>query len=750
MRCTMRLGLALAACVLVGRIAEGTAAPLRHPACEAVEPWTANFDPQDQQEIAPKIAVPTIFNDETTAALFGKPALQWSRDEIKEARRVINECARAARKRKDRATARRLGTVQGHISRLTGAINHITRARDTVETNLGVLEQQPDSPELYTGLAAVQAVLGGENPQSVTRGLPRQVAREVRQIIHALSYLPYTDAEALKTRLVSRLHSLLDGALAAARQAVAAAADSPEGLLAVRRTRFAFRRDYASSAPPEAMAAFAAAAEAREEAILATLVGESGNSQTRMMVPPTCLELYRWGAAASAQDFVQLPAGGYQRVFDDQNVLPVFHRSIARWTDEDFASYREVSSLCEEQFRWLTKKARAGHLAPQDSELLAAARAGRGAAGREREVRRAAQIMRTQQEAQQALAEARARLAQVAASAEGIAELNRLALSPFLSLLSYQERQAFLSEVAARRAQVNAALNAKREAAARAAANQALDELRDLTVERLADLGALWHAYRTAEQRLQREHGRSAAARLRHAFEARFVAESRTLLPAFQEALDSLPASAEGLERSHTAVPDLTGVEAPIAALQPYYEAAHTRSTAIAETLRLAACEQTWERLEVSQAEATQRLWGAGKPTTLGRFLCAMVENGNQVHEYRGGPLQTGDHTLKITVKPNRYLTVKLHTGEVQPGQEMLLGFSIADANQERQLSVAEWEAYVATLTGTGGGARQKPGDPRAACTRLAHVPESQLSVQDKMTLMECLMRFGPALYRGN
>ena len=87
-------------------------------------------------------------------------------------------------------------------------------------------------------------------------------------------------------------------------------------------------------------------------------------------------------------------------------------------------------------------------------------------------------------------------------------------------------------------------------------------------------------------------------------------------------------------------------------------------------------------------------------------------------------------HTLKLTDRSDGYVTLKLHPGEVAPGQTMLLGFEISDANSTRALSVKEWEAYAgAILEGES-----------IACSRLANKPRSELSVKESMTLMNCMM----------
>ena len=88
---------------------------------------------------------------------------------------------------------------------------------------------------------------------------------------------------------------------------------------------------------------------------------------------------------------------------------------------------------------------------------------------------------------------------------------------------------------------------------------------------------------------------------------------------------------------------------------------------------------------------------------------------------------------------------LKLHEGEVQPGQKMLIGFEVSDANQKRALSVSDWETYVA-VNAYGKNDSRSAGTASAECDRLANKPRGELSFAETERLMGCVLSRIPAM----
>jgi hypothetical protein len=87
--------------------------------------------------------------------------------------------------------------------------------------------------------------------------------------------------------------------------------------------------------------------------------------------------------------------------------------------------------------------------------------------------------------------------------------------------------------------------------------------------------------------------------------------------------------------------------------------------------------------------------------------------------------------TLKATLALGGLQTLSLHEAEVAQGQDMLVGFKLADANQERPISVQDWAMFTAMAT---GGRFVTPED----CQQVMGKAEDQLSLEDRMMGVDC------------
>jgi hypothetical protein len=126
-----------------------------------------------------------------------------------------------------------------------------------------------------------------------------------------------------------------------------------------------------------------------------------------------------------------------------------------------------------------------------------------------------------------------------------------------------------------------------------------------------------------------------------------------------------------------------------------------------------------------------QKVWGEGKAITLGELVCAITAAGNPVAEYDGAGMLSSTHELKVTLPEGGLHTVSLREAEVAAGEEMLVGFELADANGKKPLSVQDWQMFVAMTTA-------ERFTTRSLCQPVLAAPEDGLSVADRFLATRC------------
>jgi hypothetical protein len=178
---------------------------------------------------------------------------------------------------------------------------------------------------------------------------------------------------------------------------------------------------------------------------------------------------------------------------------------------------------------------------------------------------------------------------------------------------------------------------------------------------------------------------------------------------------------------------DLTGVTDSESApsFQAFHNAINERAAAIVATMRQENCTALLEQLDIDEDAAEQLVWDGDKGTKLGIFVCDLTESGSPVHEYDGGGMFSSEQTLKATLAMGGLQTVWLHEAEVAQGTDMLVGFKMADANQERPIAVQEWALFTAMAT---GGRFVTP----EMCEPVMSKPDDQLTLDDRMMGVDC------------
>lgn len=107
------------------------ASALRQPGCDGLAQWSKTIDANDRWEPFPenpRVWLPEAMASEAFAALFGKPALEWSEQDVLSARGHWNGCIQMARKARDDDRTATLSAARRYVtSNLRNAVRYQER-----------------------------------------------------------------------------------------------------------------------------------------------------------------------------------------------------------------------------------------------------------------------------------------------------------------------------------------------------------------------------------------------------------------------------------------------------------------------------------------------------------------------------------------------------------------------------------------------------------------------------------------------
>lgn len=697
-----------------------SAAEFTLPDCDALRDWAASADAGDPQRFAPRLEISPALAEEQLVPVFGLGASDWSGENVMAARKVAHQCYQQARRGGDKEGARTFRAGRDLIARELRRINQrVGRARATVAKQRAAMEALPDSPELAEGIRLlVRAPSYADTDHRALNRLPREVGRPLASLYQDLRWYPDSEREVLYAELAERAAQIQADMLDAAAAAIAAAAEDAAGLLEVRRTRLEVEQRLGDSPGPRARRVLDAGSE-RATAIQKALAQQDGAWR-----PPGCKELYRWGGASGAADFRGQGRHAHKAAFGDDRLEPLFGLPLTDWDDRHLVLYSELAEVCEARWRALLPAGQSvRRIGPDAPELVRLAADGAWVTHQAtvtRELPEARDALREYAVLQERLAQLRAELATLPRDQDGLDRLEAMAREPALRELGHTQRRAFQEELHRARARVGAGMG-----------QSIIADLGEIEVAEPAHLRTLWR-YRE-QAGLQRLDPSTRAL-----VEARFdqvlrkgLADAR---PAYDAALAALPISDSGAEEALAAASALTGLPESTPALAAYREAGRKRAVSIRSELEQRRCLAVQERVDIDGDAAAQALWTGREGSTLGDFVCALERAGHTVNTYEGPGLFSNTHTLQLTDRDQTLQTLYLHAAEVSAGEEMLVGYKFKDANRSRELSMADWRSHVDALNGSGASVE---------CARLMNTPANQLSVDDRMKIIGCVMQQG-------
>lgn len=712
---SLRRGLGAAivalAAALIGSAA--SAAPqITVPACDGLTAWAATVDPADTYTIAPALPLPKALSDDRLVPVFDQPALAWTGEDIKAASGALTVCYKQAKKAADKPAMDALGVANAAVAKtLAKSLAAIAKARQTIDAQQASLAGLSDSAELDRGLAALIAADPAAPNLQAAAGLPREIVGPLGYIAKFLPYLPDGDREELFAGFAERRASIQAAAVETLGAELAAAPATSDGVIALLQ----LRQRISAMQPGEALASIESQAASRITEIRTALLQASPAG----WVAPDCSTLYGWSGAADAQQTVRLGSQATQAAFLDERAVPAFGISVGRWSDEDIARFQTLRATCQATWRSMPGADAIRSLPADAPELLKLAAAGAWIDTADQQVVQARGVIQAYTTSLEALAALEGQIAALPDAPASLAQLSQMQNDPAQHGVDDARRQAFQAAIAAKRDAINAG-----------AMTAAMDGLGSIEVAGLGDLVKLVAYANTTVMSLPDPNAQQ---RFYQAVEIALQQKADALLPDFKARLAEMPDTLAGFAQVRTAAFDLTGVSGTEEA--PPFHAMHAaideRSVAIIQTMRVQNCVALLEELDMDEEAAEQLVWDGDAGTALGAFVCGLTESGSPVHEYAGGGMFSGEQTLKATLALGGLQTLWLHEAEVAQGKEMLVGFKMADANQERPISVQEWAMFTAMST---GGRFVTP----EMCQPIMTKPEDQLTVEERMIGVDC------------
>ena len=240
--------------------AAGEAGAIDSPACAALESWAETVDPKDRYTPIPgaRTWAPSAFGDPAFAALFGKPALAFDRDDVDALAGLLRDCMNAATAEKRYDAQKSLnaarGMVAGRLTRVIAAAEGVAKtqaaqaeaaeaadqrraaaraeADDRIDASLRNLAnrllERPDSAALLRDLTLLRAAPPPQ-PDAVREPFSRNLAREMAR------YGRTPDEAGFGERFDARIAALRPKIVAAFESRINAAPNSAEGIAALDR-----------------------------------------------------------------------------------------------------------------------------------------------------------------------------------------------------------------------------------------------------------------------------------------------------------------------------------------------------------------------------------------------------------------------------------------------------------------------------------------------------------------------------------
>jgi len=257
-------------------------AQIKAPSCQALGQWLSKVDLHDREQInRHKIySIPRAMKGDEMVRLFGKAALDFTQTDVAAAKKIADDCEKAASRAKNRDAAKLFAGLETEFQRYLGPIlKDIEAGKAKLPAALDKFESIPPGIEKLRAIAALLSyarTLDDREAKVILSGLDRNVDADTRAIFDALSNLPEAAVrEQMQPRIEPQFAPAREAAIKEIRQKLAALPETVQGLRGIGKEMQMPRLYLKRALSPEDLALFEKEVDARRDQIELALLAQA-------------------------------------------------------------------------------------------------------------------------------------------------------------------------------------------------------------------------------------------------------------------------------------------------------------------------------------------------------------------------------------------------------------------------------------------------------------------------------------------
>lgn len=226
-------------------------AALAVPSCESLSAWAQTIDKKDKWRLNSynkRLNLTAAFGTPEFEALFGKPALEWTRDDTKAAGKIIKACGAQARKAKNNKARRLFGNANRAIQQyLVPVIGRMKTIRQGLDQSWSALVALPPSTDTLRAFGALNRMGdgGAATPAEwrILTGSHLPPYKNARGVIVALRELPDAATDSLRPQIAEHYEAQRAPVVAALEEQLTQIPSTLEGLRELQVTMDTTRKE---------------------------------------------------------------------------------------------------------------------------------------------------------------------------------------------------------------------------------------------------------------------------------------------------------------------------------------------------------------------------------------------------------------------------------------------------------------------------------------------------------------------------
>jgi hypothetical protein len=257
-------------------------AQIKAPGCEALAAWLSKVDLRDREKVNrhKTYGIATAMKGDEMVRLFGKAGPDFTQDDVAAARKIADDCEKAAGRAKDRQAAKLFAGLESEFQRNLGPVlKEIETGNAKLPPALDKFESIPPGIEKLRAVAALLSyarTLDDRQAGIILSGIDRSVDADTRAIFDALRSLPEAAVrEKMQPRIEPQFAPAREAAVKEVRQKLAALPETAQGLRGIDSEMQMTRHFLSRALSPEDMALFEKEVDARRDQIERALLAQA-------------------------------------------------------------------------------------------------------------------------------------------------------------------------------------------------------------------------------------------------------------------------------------------------------------------------------------------------------------------------------------------------------------------------------------------------------------------------------------------